>query len=214
MTTKTDEPKTSKDIESLKSKSNTAHSVDKSTEVKPKTTGRGGARPGAGRKKGKLEPQTIEKMQVKKAFIDRVNKNADKLLNAQLTVALGVQYVFYRYKITYKDKNGTKKTRWSKFERVTDEEVIKQYLDGDFEGSDDEYYMITAEKPDTKTIDSLIDRSFGKAPQNIKIEDERPDPIKQLLSKFGLLEDEDENEGESDAGQTESTTEAAPKSDA
>lgn len=163
----------------------------------------GGRRPGAGRPKGKMNAKSIEKMHVKKEFEDRVASHADALFNAQITLAMGTQYVFMRYKT-----KTAKGMRWSKFERVTDPDEIIKFLDGDFKKSENEYYMITADKPDAHAIDSLLDRAFGKAPQNLNIKDDRPDPIASILKKFGLLEDE----GNSDAGQTEGSASASPQS--
>lgn len=165
--------------------------MSKTEKVKSKSVPgkNGGARPGAGRPKGKLSPKTIEKLAVKKAFEDRVAKNANSLFNAQITVAHGAQYLFKRYKVG---------KGWSKFERVTDPEEMAEYLDGDFaEDKDRVYYMLTAEKPDVRAIDSLLDRAFGRAPQNLNIKDDRPDPIAAILQHFGLIE------GDTDAEQTE-----------
>lgn len=175
---------------------NSGKAVDK---PKPKQRGKnGGRRPGAGRPKGKMNAKTIEKMAVKKQFEDRVAHHADALFNAQVSLAIGTQYVFMRYKV-----KTAKGVRWSKFERVTDPDEIIKFLDGDFEKSENEYYMITADKPDAHAIDSLLDRAFGKAPQNLNIKDDRRDPIASILKKFGLLEEE----GDSDnAGQAEGSS--------
>jgi hypothetical protein len=201
---------TDKPNDSLKSKSKSGKTVDKSVNgveksgktLEPQKSRRGGKRPGAGRKKGKLEPQTIEKMKIKKQLEDRIAKNAHILYNAQVTLALGEQYLLKRYKIMV-----GKNYRWSRFERVTDPDEMIEYLDGKFkDDSNSVYYMLSAEKPDAKAIDSLLDRAFGRAPQNLNIKDDRPDPIAKILSKFGLLEDE----GDSDDGQTEGSQGTTP----
>lgn len=196
------------EIESLKNNSDTTQPVDNSPKtvdksipsLAPKKQGRGGARKGAGRPKGKMEKRSIEKMMVKKEVENRIAKHAQKLLTAQLSVALGTQFLFMRYMIeTPKGK------RWSRFERVEDPDVMRQYLDGELKDRKTEYYMITAEKPDVGTIDSLLDRTFGRAPQNLNIKDDRPDPIATILGKFGLLDEE----GNSNAGKTQDTSEAS-----
>lgn len=176
---------------------NSVNGVEKSKQTAPKK--RGGRRPGSGRKPGKLSQKSIEKLAIKKEFEIRVARNAQALFNAQVTLALGAQYLFKRYKV----KAG-KSYRWSRFERVTDPKEMIDYLDGKYaKEKNTVYYMITAEKPDAKAIDSLLDRAFGKAPQNLNIKDDRPDPIAEILKKFGLLEEE----GNSDrAGQAEGTT--------
>ncbi len=167
----------------------------------------GGARTGAGRKKGGMNESSVVKMESKKKFEERVARNADVLYNAQFTVATGVQYLFYRHKEERKQKDGKTKMVWSRFERVTSPEQISQYLNGEFD-KEEEYYMLTAEKPDTHAIDSLLDRAFGKAPQNLNIKDDRPDPIAVVLSSFGLLGGDDSNDG-----QTKSLEETTPQGD-
>ncbi len=152
-----------------------------STPIKGKN---GGARPGAGRKKGGMNKKSIERMKIKKEFDDRVAKHAQRLFDAQISLAIGNQYLYRRTKI--KTKKGW---RWSPLELVTDPEEIAKYIDGEFKKDDNKYYQITVEKPDSHAIDSLLDRGFGKAPQNLNIKDDRPDPISIILAKFGLLED-------------------------
>lgn len=190
--------------ESLKNNSNPDKTVDNSAKPVDKSVSkRGGARPGAGRPKGKMEAKTIEKMHIKKAFEDRVAKNADQLFNAQMSVALGCQYLFKR------ERSGTgKKARWGKFMIVEDPEEILKYLDGEFKNSATKYFMLSTEKPDVKAIDSLLDRGFGRAPQNLNIKDDRPDPIAALLGKFGLLDDEEEDS--EDAEQIEGSESSTP----
>lgn len=182
---------------------NSAQAVDKSEEqqgskVIPTKKRKGGARPGAGRKPGKLSQKTIEKLAIKKQFEDRVARHADDLFQAQITLAKGAQYLFVRRR-----QKTAKGWRWSRLERVEDPEIMIDYLDGKFKDSKDEYYMITADKPDSHAIDSLLDRAFGKAPQNLNIKDERPDPIATILARFGLLDQERDSKN---AGQAEGTS--------
>lgn len=194
--------------EKLKNNSVSEDSVDNSPKtveknipsLAPKAKVNGGARPGAGRKKGRMNKSTVEKMKIKKELEDRIAKHAQKMLTAQLSVALGSQYLFWRYKI-----KTPKGERWSKFERIDDPEVMMQYLDGELNNKSAEYYMLTADKPDVGTIESMFDRAFGKAPQSLKIEDDRPDPIAAILAKFGLLEEE----GNSNDRQTQTTSETS-----
>ena len=51
---------------------------------------------------------------------------------------------------------------------ITSQEEIERYLAGDYDESE-EYYYITTEKPDNKAIDSLLDRTFGKAQQSVDL---------------------------------------------
>ncbi len=191
-------------IENQKNKSNSGKPVDNSKvkkefKLQPKKKGRGGARAGAGRPKGGMNAETIEKMKVKKEFEDRVARYAGRLFNAQVSMAMGAQSVFKRCKV--KTKKGP---RWSRFEIVSDPEEVRQFLDGDFKEAESEYYMITMDKPDLHAIDSLLDRAFGKAPQNLNIKDDRPDPIGLILSKFGLLPEGEENKDAAETKDAES----------
>jgi hypothetical protein len=176
---------------------NSTNTVDKSkTKVggdKPKKNG--GARPGAGRPKGSMNAKTKEKMAVKKEFEDRVAHHAHELFNAQVTLAKGTQFLIKRIRI-----KTAKGFRWTPYERVTDPEEMVAYLDGKYKNTDAVYYLLTAEKPDAKAIDSLLDRAFGKAPQNLNIKDDRENPIETILKGFGLLEDEgnSDNAGEAE----------------
>lgn len=170
----------------------------------------GGARPGAGRPKGSMSEKSKLKMKKKELFERRIGKNLGKLFNAQLSLATGLQYVFKREKIVYKDKKGVAKWKWSHLEVVTDPKEIAAYLDGEYKESAVAYYTITVEKPDAKAIDSLIDRYMGKAPQNLNIKDDRPDPVKQILQGFGLLA-LDDGEESGDDGENSDTEEAPPQ---
>lgn len=149
-----------------------------SLDVKPKLTGRGGPRPGSGRPKGTVEPQTIERMEALQRFRSRVAKSVDKLYAAQLSLATGVQMLF-RIEIDEKGKE-------SKPEMVSDQEEIQKYLAGDFTEDHAKYYFLATERPNNQAIDSLMDRTFGKAQQNVKVEDERPNPLLEIMEKYGL----------------------------
>ena len=120
----------------------------------------GGKRIGAGMPKGKLIKATVVK-QIELAYIkERVSAAKDVLINAQLTLARGVNYL---YKIE-KDSKGRNKPP----EQVTSQYEIEAYLAG--EGDQDTYYYISTAKPDNNAIDSLLNRTVGKAPDTIRHE--------------------------------------------
>lgn len=126
---------------------------------------RGGARTGAGRPKGKKDPHTIEREAVLAEYRARVCRQAERLLNAELTVAQGCSYLFKRAKETPKGKE-------RKTERVTNEETIRQYLDGELDDDANDYYFITTDKPDTFTIRGMFDRTFDKPAQRMPIDED------------------------------------------
>lgn len=124
----------------------------------------GGKREGSGRPEGSKNKSTLEQQKTKEAFVRRVNKNADKLFNAQLSIATGTQMLF----MIKTDSKGNRR----KPEIVTDVETISRFLDEN-EGvdgtldDDTEYYFMTTARPDNSAIESLINRSFGKAKESI-----------------------------------------------
>lgn len=125
--------------------------------MKQKST-RGGKREGSGRKLGSETKATKEKREALAEYKRRTRKNIGKLFNAQMGLANGCSFLF-----CIKTKGKKRIT-----EKVTSPAIIKQYLDGSLEDSKDEYYYISTEKPDNKAIDSLLDRAFGRATQNVE----------------------------------------------
>jgi hypothetical protein len=88
-----------------------------------------------------------------------VAKNADQLFNAQMSLATGAALLFR----VDKDEKGKDLPAV----QVTDSEEIKAYIDGEVD--QDGYYFITTKLPDNKAIDSLLDRTFGKAESKLDL---------------------------------------------
>lgn len=124
----------------------------------------GGKRPGAGRKSHSKNKKTLEREKVLEGFRRRVELHADRLFNAQANLATGEQYLYCRTTTT--DSKG-KQT--SHTEVVTDPEIIRQYLDGELDDSDDEYYYISTKPANNMAIDSLLNRAFGTPNKNIDL---------------------------------------------
>lgn len=140
-------------------------SIIERIEIKPKHDGRssnGGVRPGSGRKKGKLDQVTLSRIEAQKQFKDRVAKNVDRLFNAQINKALGETYLMVKRKV---GKGASARTVT---EIVDSPEVIKQYLDGELDDTDDEWYYMSTKAADNFAIQNLLDRSFGKANETIE----------------------------------------------
>lgn len=132
--------------------------------VQPKK--RGGARPGAGRPKGRLDDKTVDRLRTQKAIIDRIHVHADEMLNVALNKARGETYLMR--KVTERDSKG-KVTRVY-HEIVDDPHTIIEYLDSDQDGSfgeEDEWYYMTTKPGSMDAIKDLYDRAFGKAAQTI-----------------------------------------------
>lgn len=119
----------------------------------------GGKRKGAGRKKGSLGKKTLEKKIVEEALRQRVLRNTQMLLDSQFTIAKGCNYLYY---IEKNDKG----QKMGKPIRVTDRFTIEAYLADELEDSQN-YYFMTTEKPSNQAVDSLLDRTFGKALQSV-----------------------------------------------
>lgn len=139
----------------------------------------GGARPGAGRPKGSLDPDTKLRHQAEAEYKRRVAGMTDKLLNSQLSLALGEVNL---YKKTVRGN----KTITS---MVDDPETVKSYLSGDLEDGDNEYFYLATKSPDNKALDSVLDRTYGKAKQSVDVTtDDEPinvQPVSQVvLDKF------------------------------
>lgn len=130
-------------------------------DLKNTSKSAGGARVGAGRKKGGINSDGKDRLEALKQFKDRVAANLDRLFNAQLNLAQGTTYM-YRVEMRV-NKQGKE---YEAHELVTDPEEIKQALDRGLEESNGvNYYYITTKDPDNKAIDSMIDRTFGKPQQ-------------------------------------------------
>lgn len=125
----------------------------------------GGARPGAGRPKGSLSKAARERREAEQYIRDRVIAAKSVLVNAQMSLAQGTQMLFVIHTETI---NG-KKVR-GRPEIVTDPDIIASYLAEELDDEDDDYYFMTTERPDNRALDSLMDRSFGKAKQPIELD--------------------------------------------
>ena len=121
---------------------------------------RGGARPGSGRKKGVREPQTLEREKIAEAYAQRVFKISDHLLNKQLVLANGQQFL-YRIDTDSKGKR-------SKPVLVESSEEIQMYLEDPDAHDEDHYYYITTKEPNGQAIDSMLNRGLGKPKETVE----------------------------------------------
>lgn len=130
---------------------------------------KGGKRPGAGRKKGSVSQKTLDKLAVIREYKNRVAHHANQLFDAQFSNAIGNTYVYEVIEHRTKDKT------WKEHVLVTSQQQIKAVLDahhGDSGTVDNQYFIVTTEKPDNRAIDAMLDRAFGKAVNTIVTEDE------------------------------------------
>lgn len=138
-----------------------------STKANPKVgkgAGRGGYRPGSGRKPGKQDQTTLDRIEAMRQFRERVSKRVDEFYNAQFSLAVGTQYL-YRIDTQELDNGKTKRVHVL----VTDPEEIKNALDGDLGQVGESFYYLTTQTPNNQAIDSMLDRTFGKAQQSVDL---------------------------------------------
>jgi len=141
----------------------------------------GGPRPGGGRKAGGKNASTKLREAALQEFRDRVAKKTNRLFNAQYSLSQGVQMLFR----IDTDSKGNR----SKPQLVTDQEEIETYLDEGNLPDGSSYYFLTTERPDNKAIESLLDRTYGKAQQNVKMEGDKENPLMTILAQYGLDKD-------------------------
>lgn len=120
-----------------------------------------------GRPFGSKNKTTLEKQAALERFQERVRSVVDPLFDYQLTLARGQTFL---YRID-KEEIGKGKYRKLKPVLVTNQQEIENYLEGLVEEGDMEddtdpaaaYYFLTTKEPSNFAIDSLLDRTFGKA---------------------------------------------------
>lgn len=112
---------------------------------------RGGKRPGAGRRKGSKEPQTLAKEQAREFQRVMVTKHLQPLTEAHINNAIGIKHLMLR-----DPKTG-------KFERVKDEEGIDRAL-----ASDAEATWIYTKDPSVEAFKTLMDRALDKPVEQIQ----------------------------------------------
>lgn len=134
---------------------------------------KGGVRPNSGRKKGYTMPQTLEKQAIKKAFDQRVLRQADILFNSQFANAIGTYYVIRVDEI--EDSKGNKKKVHELVEDINEILEVMNSTDGQGGTVNDDFYIVATRVPDNKAIDSLLDRAFGKATNHLEVTNTNPE---------------------------------------
>lgn len=132
-----------------------------------------------GRPKGAVSDEKKAQQEAFKELKMSVLRMQKSLLNAQAGVAKGLTFL---YVITTNSK-GVR----SKPELVTSQATIEEYLADELEDSENEYYFMSTKEPDTKAIDSLLDRVHGRARQNIGLDggdDDKPIAIQTVENEL------------------------------
>jgi len=121
-------------------------------------------------KKGKKHKTTIEREKVLEMAKDIVAGRTKRLIDTQSILAMGAIKVFVirsHWEGTGKNKRLVKE----KPEIVADDEEIANALDyefgeGDSPNDENSYYFVVTKDPDNSAIESLLNRTFGKATEN------------------------------------------------
>ena len=130
----------------------------------------GGVRKGAGMKKGQVTKKKLEEKIANEYIRQRVFKAIPNIITAQMNLARGCQYLFKLEKIYDKKSNQWIVPKGSQPKIVKDKDEIASYLAGDYNDKPEaDYYFLTTEKPDNKALDSLLDRTLGKATQKVDL---------------------------------------------
>lgn len=134
------------------------------------------------RKKGVKALEEVSKEVIEEEVNKRIGYHAHKLLNAQLSLALGTQHL-YKVHVRYKKNGDQEKTHVL----VTDPEEIREFLDNPAKVQGSDYYVITTKAPSETAINSALDRLLGKASTKI-VGATNPDgsegPIKVVVANF------------------------------
>lgn len=134
------------------------------------------------RKKGVKALEEVSKEVIEDEVNRRIGHHAHKLLNAQLSLALGTQHV---YKVNVKTNKKGETER--KHTLVTDPEEIREILDNPAKTEGNDYFVITTKSPSETAINSALDRLLGKASTKI-VGATNPDgsegPIKVVVANF------------------------------
>lgn len=135
------------------------------------------------KRKGFTPSEVILASDIEEEFKQRTAFSAHKLLNAQMSLALGTQFLYKRVK-TWEENQ---KEPVYKHVLVNDPTEIRQFLDDPMMTNGEDYYYISTKEPDQRAIDSLLDRLLGKASTRIvggKNADGEDGPIQVAVMNF------------------------------
>lgn len=134
-----------------------------------------------GRKPGSKNPVTLEREEAMKQFKQRVTDATHHLLNAQMGLAVGSQYLF---------KIKTFKGQKSDPILVKDQWELEAYLRGDFDdeeyktGNNTVYYFLTTKDPDNRALESLFNRTHGKPKESLELSNPDGNLKTIIVNKF------------------------------
>ncbi len=131
-----------------------------------------------GRPKGSKTQAVKDREVAFQAYKERVSQNVNNLLNHQLSLARGLQFL---YKIEINSKTKAK----SRPILIEDQETLEAFLNGDLDNEKDEYYYLTTKEPNNQAIDSMMDRTYGRAVAVTQLEGPGGGPLEIKIIKYG-----------------------------
>ncbi len=142
-------------------------------------------------KKGSKHKSTIDREKQLEEFKNFVASRNRTLLAAQMIIATGSIYV---YRIdTEITGAGTKNEKHFKKRPVivtNQHEILNaldyEYAQGKSPNNEKTYYFVTTKDPENRAIDSLLDRTFGKAKESVALEHSGIIGLADLLGKGAL----------------------------
>jgi hypothetical protein len=133
---------------------------------------RGGARPGAGQKKGAKWPSTIAKENARELVRQLITAELEPVVRAHITNAQGTKYLV------------TRNAKTGKFERVSKERMEQLLESGDKEL---ELVEVYDKDPSVEAFKTLLDRALDKPQepdQNINVNVRLGERIKQAEARL------------------------------
>lgn len=136
-----------------------------------KNMARAGNNHKGGRPKGSKDKSTIEKERVLAEYRKKIMQHADILFKNQMHLAQGVSYL---YKFVKGKQKPVLVTNPEEIEEYITSEMGQHIKNEDKIDKDANYYFISTERPDNRAIDSMLDRTFGRATQPIGGDKDNP----------------------------------------
>lgn len=136
-----------------------------------------GFQPGNRVGKGK-QKKTIDKEIALEELRQTVLKEIKPMLRSAVSNATGLTVMFQKKKV--KNKKTNKFERTGDLIRVTDADRVEELLKGNCLG--DDWYYITTKDPNIQALNTLLDRTFGKAKESLELSGTNGGPVELEVS--------------------------------
>lgn len=141
---------------------------------------RAAGKKGGLQKAGRVSLETLQKTLVREHIDQRLMRATDGMVNAQISLARGQQFLYRIKKTWVQTGKGEKAGYWrnEKPELVTNQWEIESYLEeladnngelSDDKDSGDTYYYITTKEPNMLAIKDGMDRVHGKPKETVDV---------------------------------------------